>query len=613
VQDRRLEHVPAIKRGLVAAEGGVGSEIGGGIGEILSVLELGQEGHGIVSSGERGIEGHDPGAGFDGAGQVPGFDRAGHWIEPKARGERGNPVEGERLEDDAALAVARLVAGIGSRGDASVLVDLQTGLLEQGEPGEALDEGHGHVEIDGQGGPIAETDLGIIVGLVEVKQGHVEGDGRPRARPAAPAAFAAVEPHVKPEVGRLHGQGDGQALGVGRSIRTDDCGAQFNGEVAIRIGGGDILGRPGKGGAPLAVCRGYGRAIECPGDVGIGHGGHKAHQTIFDGAEVGRDGGDGCGEVVVGGTVPSTVGVDRHNLGVVEALTVQGDFDEGENAFGVGPGEGRVAGAIRAVGDAGLLDDAIDVDVKREVQVGHGGGAGIAHRDGVGRAIDRHEAVGQVDVAGGVFIARGGRGARRARVHGDGGPGEVDVLDEGREGRHFRNLEGHRVGEFNAAREPAKHVRSGRIHVDDRRVENGGNVVGPAVADQTVAEGGLAQVHHFRVEDDGLLALLAVGRMDSKVVAVVGAGAARVDGVVDEVVRGHGAGELHGHQEGNPVLLVGVRVTVQVFRVIDIAGDDDFGVAGGVDSPVHRVPLEARFCARVGVGAVQMESTGLHR
>ena len=211
----------------------------------------------------------------------------------------------------------------------------------------------------------------------------------------------------------------------------------------------------------MAVCRGHGRAIECPGDVGIGHGGHKAHQTIFDGAEVGRDGGDGCGEVVVGGTVPSTVGVDRHNLGVVEALTVQGDFDEGENAFRVGPGEGRVAGAIRAVGDAGLLDDAIDVDVKREVQVGHGGGAGIAHRDGVGRAIDRHEAVGQVDVACGVFIARGGRGARRARVHEDRGPGEVDVLDEGREGRHCGKLDGHRVGEFNAAREPAEHVRSG--------------------------------------------------------------------------------------------------------------------------------------------------------
>ena len=168
------------------------------------------------------------------------------------------------------------------------------------------------------------------------------------------------------------------------------------------------------------------------------------------------------------------------------------------------------------------------------------------------------------------------------------------------------------MGEFDAARKSSERIRSRRIDVDDRGVEHGGDVVGPAVADQTVAERGLTQVHHFGVEDDGLLALLAVGRMESEVVSVVGAGAARIDGVVDEVVRRHGAGELHGHEEGHPVLLFGVRITVEVLRVIDVAGDDDFGVAVGVESPVHRVPLEARFCTRVGVGAVQMESTGLH-
>ena len=61
----------------------------------------------------------------------------------------------------------------------------------------------------------------------------------------------------------------------------------------------------------MTVRRGQGRAIECPGDVRTGHGGHASDQAILDGAEARGGHVQGRHQIVVGRAVVSTI-FDRH-------------------------------------------------------------------------------------------------------------------------------------------------------------------------------------------------------------------------------------------------------------------------------------------------------------
>ena len=148
--------------------------------------------------------------------------------------------------------------------------------------------------------------------------------------------------------------------------------------------------------------------------------------------------------------------------------------------------------------------------------------------------------------------------------------------------------------------------------MDDGGIKHHRGVVCPSVSNESVTQGRLPHVHHFWVEDDGLLSLLAVRGMNPRVVSVMGARAACIDVVAHEIVARGGAFYIDGGQKGHPVNGVRGRITVQVFGIIDISSNGDFSVTRCVDGPVHRIPFEARFLERVRVRSIQMNTFRLN-
>ncbi len=121
-----VQHVFTITR-LVAAQRIAEVLIGRLVREVLSFQEGRNEGHGIVASRERGVEGHDLRARSDGTGQHAGLDGARGRIEVKVRKQCLCEFEGNRLEGEARFTVADFVARVSTRSQFALFIDFQAG------------------------------------------------------------------------------------------------------------------------------------------------------------------------------------------------------------------------------------------------------------------------------------------------------------------------------------------------------------------------------------------------------------------------------------------------------------------------------------------------------
>ena len=280
-----------------------------------------------------GVEGHEADLGFHLIRDRGGRHGARRGVESQRGRHLFEEVGRNRLHGDAGVAFTDLIARRIPSGESTFLVDAEAGRLEEGHIREALDDGLGIVQIEDIGSLIAEVDLGIVLGLIEVPECHVQGDGTARAGHPI-ATTAAEEPEVEAIIRSFHGQGEALTLGVGRSVRTGDGGAQFTTVAAAVIGGVDILDRSRDRGIPLTVRRGQGRAIECPGDVRTRHRGYAADEAILDGAEARGVHVQGRHQVVVGRAVVPTI-FDRHIGGMDNRCRREGTC--GGEGDGVGP------------------------------------------------------------------------------------------------------------------------------------------------------------------------------------------------------------------------------------------------------------------------------------
>ena len=112
--------------------------------------------------------------------------------------------------------------------------------------------------------------------------------------------------------------------------------------------------------------------------------------------------------------------------------------------------------------------------------------------------------------------------------------------------------------------------------MDDGRVKYHRVEVGTAVSNQAIAQRGFSEVHHFGVEDDGLLSHLAVCSMYAYVIPIVCAGAACIDGVSDQIAGCIGSVDIHRQKERHSVFGIGGRVAIEVFWVVHVARNGDF-------------------------------------
>ena len=317
--DGGLEDLVAGGRAGALTEGGrcvVSTRCGGThdlIGKGLPVEEGLEEFCERSASGVLGVEGHEADLGLHFIWNRGGRDRARRGVESQGGRHLFEEVGWNGLQGDAGVAFTDLVARRIPGGESAFLINAKTGRFKEGHVGEALDDGLGGVQVEDVGSSIAEVDLGIILGLIEVPECHVQGDGTP-CTGRAKATIAAEEPEVKAVIWSFHAQGEAQALGVGRSVRTGDGGAQFACVAAAVMGGFDVLDGSGDAGAPLTVRRGQGRSIECPGDVRTGYRGHASDEAILDGAEARGGHVQGRHQIVVGRAVVPTI-FDRHGPG----------------------------------------------------------------------------------------------------------------------------------------------------------------------------------------------------------------------------------------------------------------------------------------------------------
>ena len=174
-------------------------------GRLVVADDLQWEGLALQEGGEEGIlvgtarigrvvkeQGHIRG---DLARNGRGVELADLLIEVQVGRQLAEEFLRDDLNVDAGVGCADLVTGRGSGGEPTLLVDAEAGGLEEGHRRKALDEGAGAVEVEGVGGPIAEGDFGIVLGLVQIPQRGIQGYGTPRAG-QPPASGPAIEPEV---------------------------------------------------------------------------------------------------------------------------------------------------------------------------------------------------------------------------------------------------------------------------------------------------------------------------------------------------------------------------------------------------------------------------------
>ena len=200
------------------------------------------------------------------------------------------------LNVDAGVGCADLIAGRISCGKPTLLVDAEAGGLEERHRRKTLDQGAGVVQVKGVRRPIAESDFGIVLGLVQIPQRGVQGYGTPRAG-QPPASGPAIEPEVD---------------GVGADVTG---GAFFHRLVSE--------GGHGGGGVPDAV-GGHRDRVGTGGGVGVGRWEFEVRAGDCRGsvAEV-------PGVVHVGGRCESTHGFKVHVQAIGQALHGVGQGAEG--------------------------------------------------------------------------------------------------------------------------------------------------------------------------------------------------------------------------------------------------------------------------------------------
>ena len=160
------------------------------------------------------------------------------------------------------------------------------------------------------------------------------------------------------------------------------------------------------------------------------------------------------------------------------------------------------------------------------------------------------------------------------------------------------------------SREASRCIDEVGVHGDGGGVVFTRVLLGHAVADHTVPCEGLAQLHHFGVENDGLLTLLAVSSKDAGIVAIIFAWGPSVNLLVQHVAARGRPCHVKVHHEGNPLIFLGVRIAVEVIRIVDITSDGDRGRTGGAQRAVDGVPFQAGFGGGLGVRAIQVDALG---
>ena len=115
-----------------------------------------------------GVEGHKTDLGLHFIRNRGGRDRARRGVESQSGCHLFEEVGRNRLHGDAGVAFTDFVARRIPGGESAFLINAKTGRFEEGHVGEALDDGLGVVQVEDVGSSIAEVDLGIILGLIEV-------------------------------------------------------------------------------------------------------------------------------------------------------------------------------------------------------------------------------------------------------------------------------------------------------------------------------------------------------------------------------------------------------------------------------------------------------------